>query len=236
MTFAKKVKTNLEVLIQNKWASERDFCENNLIFGIDEVKFFSLSSNTIWIIQLEGETYFFRPCIKKLPLKEYFSFHISFFFERIIYNFDQVNFSQTPLIPLVFDPSAINGLYHFIKEHQNQPDFFNKIANIDLAINEEGISIWKEGKISWNHLAEQIGISDIPVAYYDILPIFLWYLKGVASNYRRMKFIPNGKYSFFSGSKSMATSELANILGIQGIVTESKLCRIKYADSEWGGY
>ncbi len=196
-----------------------------------DLRYFNLSSNSIFSLDYNDDTYYFRECPKICKLSEYLSVVIdNFFFSLNKKNISKEHFSQKLPIRITFDDNEIVEFRNYLAQKSTCKEYFKLLTSADKISETIGFSIWENTDFS-DGFFKSFGFSDIPDYLKDIAVYFLWVLRGAMYNFRTMKYIRGKKYSFFSASKAIASKILADELMVGSLITETLWCRITLEDN-----
>lgn len=193
----------------------------------NDLRYFSLSTNTIISFNKDGKLYYFRECPKILPFSEYCVGAIDNFFDNIYhFGISKEHFKQKIPIATNFSPNIVEQFKSYIGQKMLLKSFVKSMENIDVILEKCGFSIWK--KNSYNScFLRSIGIDDIGDNFVEISIYFLWYMRSVASQYRTLRFVRGRNYSYFNAVRSIASRIVAEEAGLAGLISNAKFCSIE---------
>lgn len=195
-----------------------------------ELSYFNLSTNLIISFEYNENVYYFRECEELCDFDEYFKKAINRFFKIINNtNIDRANFKQDIPIVINFSKEEIIHFYQYINDLYQNKAFIRILPKIDRIAYEIGFSIWENKEYDANFFS-LFKLINLPSHCYNIAIYFLWYMKGVASRYRKLFIIRGKKRSYFFATKAIASSIFAKEIGLQDMITPSNFCFLELDD------
>lgn len=198
----------------------------------DDVSYFNLSSNSILSFCYNGMRYYFRECPCITDLKTYFEGRIIRFFEMVSsQRVNTDNFKQDLPIKIIFSSTVISRFQEYINNQQKERLFIRRLANIDLIAEKYKFSIWEKNSFNCAFF-ENFGLHNLPYTLHDIAIYFLWYMRGVAGDYRIRKIVRGEEHSFFNAVKAIASKIIAEELGLTNLIVDAQLCILHIKDKK----
>ena len=195
------------------------------------VNYFSLSSNTIKIIKQNEKTYYFRECLKHGSREEFVHEQIERFFKYAVNNSELDNFDQVVQIQTHFSDNVLNSFRKVILECEKRRGFYNQILTTDMWVEIWGFSIWSGNTCLKSIQLHKIGLDVDIEKFNEILPYFVWYMRGVSYSYRLNSFVKKNHYETFNACRSILSWEIAKLFNCEKLFTSSKMVRL-YIDDE----
>lgn len=190
----------------------------------DDVLYFNLSSNQIISLVYEGKLYYFRECPKIASFKDFFNNYIDDFFETIRQiGINKEHFKQEFPINVDFKEEDIFDFKEYIYRKKLQKGFLRNLSKADLISQKINFSIW-DNNIDIESILLEFGFQDVPNNTKEIAIYFLWYMRSVATNYRRLRITRSKSHSFFSSTKSIASRIVAEELKLEHTITNVRWC------------
>lgn len=223
----RNLKSNIISVSGGKKYNCEELVSKVLYIQKDNIEYFCLSSNTIKMFRKEdGTLFFFRECYRKKRISLFFEERIEEFFEGVCLRHSAVNFKQKIPIPTKFNYDEIVAFKEYIDKKKQNKNFWEIIANMDLIMEEFSISIWDDHYHLSNEFMEKINLKDCPHSSLKLIPLFTWYLRGMASTYRYAKNIRNGQLIMENPIKNVITFQLAEVIGFEDIVACSDFGKV----------
>lgn len=205
--------------ISNKKIDYPSICRNKMHVKRTELSYFTLSANTITIVNTGGTVYFFREVLPHNRKDDYFRVQIGRFLQICIQGIANENFNQEIPIQTKFSQSYVNNFSRWLRERFVKPKDFLCLSKSDYVLRRERFSIWKkDAQMVKNPSLMEIGLSGLYDNFPEIAPLFLSYMSGSAYCYR-----VNHKniWETFYAQKSIASYMVAKQLGVQSLITEA---------------
>ena len=216
--FVYRTKIGVYTIFSNKNLLFSNLCKNKIHITINDLSYFTLSANTITVIKTgESGELFFREVLPHNKKEDYFLERIQRFCVFSEKGIAKINFEREFPIQTKFARSYINDFSGWIEQRMKSPLFFRSIEKCDYVLRREKFSIWEKAhqKVSDQSLRE-MGLSGLYDKFPDISPLFLSYLGGSADCYRVNRY---NKWETFYAQKSMASYEVAKLLGKSSLLT-----------------
>ena len=200
-----------------------------------EISYFSLSSNSIKILDYNGKKCFFRECRKHERFKEYLQKVFNEFYKAAVCSSSLVNFEQRIPIKTQFPLEDVSNFREYVEVCSRKPVFWEKVKHVKFYLKKINFNIWT-GNISVpTEILEQIGFSQCPESMRDILVYFLCFISTTVENYFFFDFIALGDYETFAACRSVATYKLAQKLGVGRLVSPAKIVRLVVDGEDYYG-
>jgi len=201
----------------------------------EDLRYFSLSTNTIVSFEQSGQLYYFRECPKVLPFREYCAYEVERFFIGLKrQGINKEHFKQEIPIEIYFTDKVILEFKNEIEERMQQENFFSTMAELDYVAKKQGFSIWEKQNYNAEFL-ECLGFAHIEPDLLDIAVFFLWYMRSVASAYRTLRIVRGDQYSYFQAVRSVASAIVAEELGLSSLIADARFCTLETEDGEMFG-
>lgn len=206
-------------LINNKRFNFASLCKNKLVVQEKDLSYFTLSANTITIINKDNEQLFFREVLHHEAKPTYFKYSLDRFLKLSVQGVAKINFEGEFPIKTQFSQSYVEGFASWLHERFISPKDYKLLSKSDYVLRRQKFSIWNENgvKIDEQSLAE-LNLGGVLDSFEEIAPLFLSYIGGCAYCYRVNKF---NRYETYYAQKSIASYEVAKALGKQGLITEA---------------
>ncbi len=193
----------------------------------EELRFFSLSTNTIISFERDGQLYYFRECPKVLPFADYCRQNIDEFFNNLRrVGIHESHFKQKIPIPVCFPDDTIERFRADIDRRLADPSFIAMLRRLDVTAVRQGFSIWDDPHFDTAY-AKRLGLDGVTKELLDISIFFLWYMRSVALNYKTLHVVRGNTYSYFNASKSIASAIVAEELGLSSLITDARFCTLE---------
>lgn len=133
--------------IANKRISFPNLCKNTLCVNTSSLSYFTLSANTITIIDSPDGQYFFREVAKHIGVKEYFLQKIERFMRLSVLGVAKINFGGRFPIQTVFSEPYVLSFQRWLNEKMSHQINIQKLSKCDYVLRREKYSIWNGGGI-----------------------------------------------------------------------------------------
>ena len=172
----------------------------------DSIEKITNTTNNIFLININGEEMYFRPCRRHLKIKEYVFSIIKEFL------YDQKNLE----------------LYNEIVKNLNIKKNFKKFINMGLE-NDKSSPIFMYQK---NNNSELLGIpQELNKKYSREIYNLLQYIWGEIFLYKLNNRCKKNEYQTYNSSRLIATYNLAKNLGVEYLIPEVKYCYLEFHNS-----
>lgn len=223
----------LRNLLCRKRINERKLSWVSYKVSRDQVVCFHLSTNPLLAFEADGKQYFFRECPPKQNRKTYIKEHIRRFFSYISNNqLEKINFAQTLPIRIDFEADTVAAFRSYIDVLQAKDDFIQKIGAVYETMQRNGYSIWAEDNTVSDGLFAQAGLEQLSQELYDIAVYFIWYMRGAMATLDTQKAVSGKSRYYYNAVRTVATEQVAKLLGLQELITPSLWCRLRIDGEE----
>ena len=206
--------------IANKRISFPNLCKNTLCVNTSSLSYFTLSANTITIIDSSDGQYFFREVAKHIGLKDYFIEKIECFMRLSVKGVAKINYGGRFPVQTIFSEPYVLSFQRWINEKMQHSINIQKLSKCDYVLRREKYSIWNGGGYIYDNLIlEEIGLGGLFSDFPEIAPLFLSYMSGTSYCYRINKI---NTWETFYAQRSIATFKLAELLCVEGLITAAK--------------
>ena len=221
----------LMYLLTKKKIDESKLSVIEISANSDDLRYFNLSSNSIISLDYNGETYYFRECPKLCGVFDYVRNSTdSFFLSLNKKTISKEHFAQKLPIQITFENEIVVDFKKYVDKKLNCKNAFKILSSVDKISESIGFSIWENTDFTAEFFTS-FGFSDISESLKDIAVYYLWYLRGAMYNFRTMKYIKGKTHSFFNASKAMASRAVAEVMGVESLITDTSWCRIILEDN-----
>lgn len=203
--------------LANKRMFFPSLCTNSLCVNTSSLSYFTLSANTIIIIDGSDGQYFFREVAKHQRKNDYFSQKIKCFMQLSLKGVAKVNYGGRFPCQTIFSEAYVSKFQRWIDEKMRFANNIIKLSKCDYVLRRENYSIWNGGAID-NQILEEIGLGGLFSDFPEIAPLFLSYMSGTAYCYR-INWL--NTWETFYAQRSIATFKLAKELGVESLITEA---------------
>lgn len=199
--------------------------------GKEDVFYFPLSSNSIKILKIQGQSFFFRPCRKNKGLNEHIDNAINSFLEMVGGKILLENFLQKIDFCIQLSEQEVHVLADYLNQRKSERDFYLKIKNIKHELEAIHFSLWNNPDSVSNVTLAHLGLDNFPHSVQKIQPIFLTYMANEISHYSNYS-ANSHKYDTFGASRSIASFIVAKHLNVAHIYAEARLIKLNIAGNE----
>ncbi len=197
-----------------------------------EISYFNLSSNPILSFICDGKLCYFRECPRILSFNEYFEKAVEKFFETIHQlHINEKHFKQEIPIEINFSKVIVSVFREYLQKLLNCESFWKTISRVDKISQKMKFSIWEPHSYT-SDFFDAYGLCNLPNDCYDIAIYFIWYMRSASAIYRTLNIVRGKKYSYFSGVRSVASTIVADAIGLGHMITSARFCRIEFDDGE----
>lgn len=190
-----------------------------------EISFFPLSSNTIKVFDYCGKK-FFRECRQHASFDAYVKKAFNEFYYVAERGITQENFYQKIPIQTHYSINEINLFRSYIDKCMKKPDFFVGLKQLNFLLKECQFNIWENNKIIPQKTMDTLGFSDLPENMTEIFVYFISFIKAPITNHCFHSFLKNTQYETFFANKTLATFQLAKLLGLERLITPAKFVKV----------
>lgn len=188
---------------------------------------FALSTNRILSFVSAGKRYYFRECPERLSKKSFFRRGVEDFFATLTMGgLDKDCFGQEAPIKTEFPESAVRAFGLYLEAKFEKSGLLKRLASADSIGEKLGFSIWS-GNLCISDVMKGFGVEDTPEELREIAIYFLWRMRSVAAEYRRLSIAAGQGYSHFNAVRAVSTRIVAEELGVAELVTDAAWCVLK---------
>ncbi|MBR6593627.1 MAG: hypothetical protein IKK83_00375 [Clostridia bacterium] len=218
---------NTAFRLTSKRIDERGLHPLHIQVPAGELCCFALSTNRILSFVSEGKRYYFRECPERLSKKAFFRRGVEDFFATLAMGgLDKDCFGQEPPIKTEFPESIVCAFNGYLEAKLEKGGLLKRLASADSIGERLGFSIWS-GNTCTAAVLKGFGLEDTPEALWEIAIYFLWRMRSVAADYRRLGIAAGQGYSHFNAVRAVASRIVAEELGVAELVTDSVWCVLK---------
>lgn len=197
-----------------------------------EVSCFNLSSNRILSFSVEGEQFYFRECPPLLCPRDFFNRETALFFKMLPkLHINETHFKQEVPIVVSFSQETVSTFQKYICRLEENDAIINNLSNADVISQNLNFSIWEPREYDQSFF-EAFGLVDVPDDCVQIAVYFLWCMRGASQTHRTLHITCGERHSYFFAVKSMASSLVAESLGLGRLVTTAELCRLVFENGD----
>lgn len=205
--------------INNKRFDFAALCKNKLVVQEKELSYFTLSANTITIINKDNEQLFFREVLRHEAKPKYFKYSVDRFLKLSVQGVAKINFEKEFPIKTRFKQSYVDEFASWLHERFLSPKDYKMLSKSDYVLRRQKFSIWNEDGINIDKQSlTELNLQGLLDSFYEIAPLFLSYIGGCAYCYRVNRF---NHYETYYAQKSIASYLVASRLGKSLLVTEA---------------
>lgn len=192
----------------------------------EELSLFCLSTNPVISFNHDGQLWYFRECPQVLTADAYLDERLDRFFDTLdLLGISKEHFAQDIPIRISFDDTETACFRQYIARKRCERHFRNAMRNADIISERIHFSIWESQSYD-TAFFEAFALEQLPEQCHDIAVYFIWNMRSAAYNYRLSHITRGKRYSFFSASRAIASSVIAEALGQEHLLTAASLCRL----------
>ena len=191
----------------------------------EDVSSFALSFNTIKVILIGKQEFFFRECRQHSEFIHFIKKLLEEFYNLAEKGTSRVNFSQKIPIRTKFSMAEIKKFRTCMNLCMERKCFLKKIRKMDYYLKKENFSIWNGNM----HLSEK-SLQCIGLPFFkkddELLVYFFAFLNSALISYQFHSFVKLNSYETYFASRQMATFEFAKLIGLGRLIPNAELVAV----------
>jgi len=191
-----------------------------------DISYFPFSHNTIKMIRRGNDVTFFRECLCHGDFNSRIDLCCKEFLEMLQGKVCMVNFNQKIPLRTQYSENEISEFENFLMLWKKNGTLYKELRYLDYYKKKSGFSIWRGHKHLSSKVKKKLAVPPLDNNQEELLTFFLIFISGYIESWLFHEFLGKDDYETFFASRSLATYQLASILGVGSLVPDCKFVKV----------